>query len=144
MQQRPNIVFLFFRSAALGYAGLLRAAAAGNAESGRTGGERTRYENAFTCQPVCGPARACLQTGRYATEVGCEINGRALPFGSVKTLAQSFNEAGYATAYGEMASCHRSCRGYKLRTERHTPRAQGGIQGLLDGRRCAGVHQPRL
>ena len=21
------------------------------------------FENAFTCQPVCGPARACLQTG---------------------------------------------------------------------------------
>ena len=61
--------------------------------------ECTLFENNFTCQPVCGPARACLQTGRYATEVGCEINGRALPFGSVKTLAQSFNEAGYATAY---------------------------------------------
>ncbi len=98
-EQRTEYCFLFFRSAALGYAGLLRAAAAGNAESDALAANGTRYENAFTCQPVCGPARACLQTGRYATEVGCEINGRALPFGSVKTLAQSFNEAGYATAY---------------------------------------------
>ncbi len=25
------------------------------------------FENSFTCQPVCGPARSCLQTGKYAT-----------------------------------------------------------------------------
>ena len=25
--------------------------------------EGIKYENNFTCQPVCGPARACLQTG---------------------------------------------------------------------------------
>ncbi len=27
--------------------------------------EGTRFEHAFTCQPVCGPARASLQTGKY-------------------------------------------------------------------------------
>ena len=36
---------------------------------------------------------------KYATQTGCYINGIALPFGNVKTLAQCFNEAGYATAY---------------------------------------------
>ena len=96
---RPNIVFYFSdqqRWDTLGcYGQPLRVTP--NLDALAANG--TRYENAFTCQPVCGPARACLQTGRYATEVGCEINGRALPFGSVKTLAQSFNEAGYATAY---------------------------------------------
>lgn len=142
---RPNIVFYFSdqqRWDTLGcYGQPLRVTP--NLDALAANG--TRYENAFTCQPVCGPARACLQTGRYATEVGCEINGRALPFGSVKTLAQSFNEAGYATAYvGKWHLATGSCRGYKLRNERHTPRAQGRIQGLLDGRRCAGVHQPRL
>ena len=30
-----------------------------------------KYENSFTCQPVCGPARACLQTGVYATQNKC-------------------------------------------------------------------------
>lgn len=53
---------------------------------------------AFTCQPVCGPARACLQTGLYATETGCYRNGVALPQDSV-TLAHCFNSAGYDTAY---------------------------------------------
>ena len=28
----------------------------------------TDVHASITCQPVCGPARACLQTGLYATE----------------------------------------------------------------------------
>ena len=52
----------------------------------------------ITCQPVCGPARACLQTGMYATETGCYRNGIALPRES-RTLAHEFGEAGYDTAY---------------------------------------------
>ena len=56
------------------------------------------FENCFTCQPVCGPARACLQTGQYATENGCYKNGISLPE-NTKTLADYFNENGYDTAY---------------------------------------------
>ncbi len=58
----------------------------------------TDVHYAFTCQPVCGPARACLQTGLYATETGCYRNGVALPGDSV-TLAHCFKGAGYDTAY---------------------------------------------
>lgn len=60
--------------------------------------EGTLFQNAFTCQPVCGPARACLQTGKYATEVGCFVNGIELPLDE-KPLAAYFNENGYETAY---------------------------------------------
>ncbi len=60
--------------------------------------EGTHFQNAFTCQPVCGPARSCLQTGRYATNTGVHINHIGLPEGS-HTLAKSFNEAGYQTGY---------------------------------------------
>ena len=60
--------------------------------------EGTLFENNFTCQPVCGPARACLQTGVYATQCGCYWNGVALPENSEK-LATHFNAAGYQTAY---------------------------------------------
>ncbi len=56
------------------------------------------FENSFTCQPVCGPARACLQTGEYATGCGCYWNGIALPENG-KHLADYFNENGYDTAY---------------------------------------------
>ena len=57
-----------------------------------------RFENAFTCQPVCGPARACLQSGMWATRTGCFRNGIALPE-NTETIARLFNEAGYDTAY---------------------------------------------
>ncbi len=56
------------------------------------------FDNCFTCQPVCGPARACLQTGVYATETGCYKNGISLPENTV-TLASCFSDAGYETAY---------------------------------------------
>lgn len=60
--------------------------------------EGTRFENAFTCQPVCGPARASLQSGLYPTEVNCYKNGISLPR-NIKTVADYFDEADYETAY---------------------------------------------
>lgn len=60
--------------------------------------EGVLFENSYTCQPVCGPARACLQTGVYATQNKCYWNGVPLPK-AIKPLAAYFNEAGYETAY---------------------------------------------
>jgi uncharacterized sulfatase len=60
--------------------------------------EGVRFENAFTCQPVCGPARACLQTGKYATEVDCHTNHRMLP-PDEKTIAHYLSENGYEVGY---------------------------------------------
>ncbi len=62
------------------------------------GEEGILFENSFTCQPVCGPARACLQTGQYATENRCYWNGIPLQE-NTKTMADYFNENGYDTAY---------------------------------------------
>ena len=56
------------------------------------------FSDSYTCQPVCGPARACLQTGQFATENRCYWNGIALKE-NTKTLADYFNENGYDTAY---------------------------------------------
>ena len=56
------------------------------------------FSDSYTCQPVCGPARACLQTGQFATENRCYWNGIALKK-DVKTMADYFNENGYDTAY---------------------------------------------
>ena len=58
----------------------------------------THLYNTTTCQPVCGPARASLQTGLYATNTGCFTNGIPLST-EEKTLAHHFNDAGYKTAY---------------------------------------------
>ncbi|MGF1655888.1 MAG: sulfatase-like hydrolase/transferase [Verrucomicrobiales bacterium] len=53
---------------------------------------------AVTCQPVCGPARSCLQTGQYASQTEVWRNGPALHDNAV-TLAHCFGDAGYSTSY---------------------------------------------
>jgi arylsulfatase A-like enzyme len=60
--------------------------------------EGTHLYHSYTCQPVCGPARSCLQTGMYATRTGCYRNGIALP-ADAKTLAHYFAQEGYRTGY---------------------------------------------
>jgi arylsulfatase A-like enzyme len=58
----------------------------------------THLYHSFTCQPVCGPARATLQTGMYGTTTGSYANGIPLPQ-HCRTLAHYFQEAGYRTGY---------------------------------------------
>ena len=58
----------------------------------------THVFNSFTNYPLCGPARACFQTGLYATQTGCYRNGIALPR-QAKTLAHYFRAGGYTTGY---------------------------------------------
>jgi uncharacterized sulfatase len=60
--------------------------------------EGVKFEHAFTCQPVCGPARACLQTGKYATEVDCYRNNKLLP-PDEETIAKILSKSGYEVGY---------------------------------------------
>ena len=53
-----------------------------------------RFSPAFSNQPVCDPARACLQTGKYATQFGCFTNCRRMP-STEKTLAHFLSDDGY-------------------------------------------------
>ncbi len=56
------------------------------------------FERAFTCQPVCGPARSCIQTGKFATETMCYRNGVALPI-SEDNIANLFSKNSYEVGY---------------------------------------------
>ncbi len=60
--------------------------------------ESTHLSQYFTMQPVCGPARSCMQTGMYATQTGCWRNGIPLPQDAT-TPAKCFRDGGYSTAY---------------------------------------------
>ena len=64
----------------------------------RLANEGIRFEYAFTNQPVCGPARSLLQTGKYPTETGCFRNGIGLPI-SDQNIADYFSNNGYEVAY---------------------------------------------
>ncbi len=68
----------------------------------------TFFKNAVTPQPVCGPARSCLQTGQFATTTGVWGNGGGLKSDSPK-LAQLLADSGYRTAY--MGKWHLSTEG---------------------------------
>lgn len=102
MKKKPNILFLFsdqqrFDTVSC-YGQPLGAHFNLTPNLDQLASEGTRFDNAMTCQPVCGPARACIQSGKFPTQLGCEVNDRMLPL-SEKGIAHFFNEAGYETAY---------------------------------------------
>lgn len=60
--------------------------------------EGIRYENAYTCQPVCGPARSALFTGTFPHTNGMVAN--SLPLGdNVKTLGQRLTDQNIHCGY---------------------------------------------
>lgn len=57
-----------------------------------------RYDRAYTCSPVCGPARSALFTGTYPHSNSSW--GNSMPLGdNVKTVGQRMTDNGYHTAY---------------------------------------------
>lgn len=90
----------------------------------------TMFENSFTCQPVCGPARACIQTGVYASQNKSYWNGVALSK-DFKPLAEYLNEAGYETAYvgkWHLASDRIPLAGYHFEKEAIPEDRRGGYK----------------
>ena len=85
-QGRPNILFFFSDQQRWDTVGCYGQELDITPNLDRMAAEGVRFENAFTCQPVCGPARATLQTGKYPTEVGCFRNAIKLPLDE-KTIA---------------------------------------------------------
>ncbi len=60
--------------------------------------EAAIFENGYTCQPVCGPARSAIFTGMYPSSNGVYANGMQLGK-NVKNAGEYIKEAGIHSAY---------------------------------------------
>ena len=88
----------------------------------------TRLERCFTVQPVCGPARSCIMSGRYATETGCYRNDIPLPEG-IPTLARGFGAGGWFTGYiGKWHLGGAKCEGHTLGKQEPVPPARRVVE----------------
>ena len=96
--KRPNIIFFFSDQQRWDTVGCYGQRMNVTPNLDKMAQEGVRFEYSFTCQPVCGPARSCIQIGKYATETGCYRNNIALSTNE-KTIAHHFSEAGYEVAY---------------------------------------------
>lgn len=125
--KKPNIVFLFSDQQRWDTLGCYGQELNISPNLDKLADEGVRFENAFTCQPVCGPARSCLQTGKYATETGCFKNGIALPTDE-KTIAHWFSEAGYEVGYIGKWHLASTTGEFNYRTKPVPPRLRGGYK----------------
>ncbi len=97
-RKKPNVIVFFTDQQRWDTSGLHGNPMGLTPNLDRLARQHTHVAHSFTCQPVCGPARSCLQTGLYATTTGCYRNAIPLPEDS-RTLAHSFADAGYQTGY---------------------------------------------
>ncbi|SFI39195.1 Arylsulfatase A [Paenibacillus sp. UNC496MF] len=96
--QRPNIIVFFTDQQRWDTTGAHGNPLGLTPNFDRMAREGTHAAYSFTCQPVCGPARSCFQTGKHATTTGSYRNG--IPLGTEHgTLAEHFAAAGYRTGY---------------------------------------------
>lgn len=95
---RPNIIVFFTDQQRFDTTGVHGNPLGLTPNFDRLAARGTHVTHAFTPQPVCGPSRACMQTGTYATTNGCFRNGIPLPEDE-PTLAKHFKSVGYETAY---------------------------------------------
>ena len=64
----------------------------------RLAAEGIRYDNAYTCQPVCGPARAAIFTGMFPHTNGVVTNCVAMG-DNIKTIGQRLTDQGCHCGY---------------------------------------------
>lgn len=89
---RPNIVIIFTDDQGYGDLGCYGLTTAETPHLDRLAREGTRFTSFYT-QPVCGPARSALLTGRYPIR----SKGWSMPAGEI-TIGELLKGVGYATA----------------------------------------------
>lgn len=98
MKQRPNVIVFFTDQQRFDCMGVYGNPCGLTPNFDRMARQGTFAEYAFTPQPVCGPARGVLQTGKYATTIGIYHN--RIPLNPQHhSMAYYFIQAGYHTGY---------------------------------------------
>jgi arylsulfatase A-like enzyme len=97
-RRQPNVVFVLvdqWRAQAFGYTGDPNAH---TPAIDALASESVNFVNAVSGFPVCSPYRASLMTGQYAVKHGLVVNDVPLR-PNAPTLGETFQKAGYETAY---------------------------------------------
>jgi arylsulfatase A-like enzyme len=98
VERRPNVLVLFpdqLRRQALSINGDPNVK---TPNIDRLAKQGANFQRAYATNPVCSPAKATMQTGRYPHQTGVVTNEVYLPQ-SDDSLANSFARAGYATGF---------------------------------------------
>ncbi len=98
LEPRPNIVVFFTDQQRWDTVGCYGSPLGLTPNLDEMAAQGVRFENTFSCQPICTPARACIQTGKFGTQTGVFRNRIPLAKDE-KTIAHYLKEAGYATGY---------------------------------------------
>ena len=96
--QKPNVLVIFtdqWRAQALGCNGDVNAR---TPNLDRLAAQGANFQRCYATNPVCSPAKAAFQTGRYPHQTGVINNSIYLPE-TKDSLAHCFARAGYATGY---------------------------------------------
>lgn len=95
---RPNFLVIMTDTQATNMVGCYSGKPLNTQNIDQLAGEGIRFNSAYTCSPVCTPARAGLFTGIYASQSGPWTNNIA-PGKNISTMGRYFQEAGYHTGY---------------------------------------------
>lgn len=96
--KRPNFLFIMTDTQATNMVGCYSGKQLNTQNIDSLAAEGIRFNSAYTCSPVCTPARAGLFTGIYANQSGPWTNNVA-PGKNISTMGRYFKDAGYHTCY---------------------------------------------
>ena len=96
MKKYPNILFLMSDEHRFDVSGFMGNSIVRTPNLDKLAQDAVVFDNAYSPNPICVPARQCLAMGEYASQCGCIAYGQDLPPQS-RTFARLFTETGYTT-----------------------------------------------
>ncbi|WP_133012099.1 sulfatase-like hydrolase/transferase [Marinomonas flavescens] len=96
--KKPNIILIMTDTQATNMVGCYSGKPLNTNNIDALAAQGVRFNSAYTCSPVCTPARAGLFTGIYSNQSGPWSNNIA-PGKNISTMGRYFKDAGYQTCY---------------------------------------------